>query len=706
MEKQIADNLDISTNQVQGALQLLNDGNTVPFIARYRKEQTGGLNEVQIRNVKKEADKLQALEDRRETILETIQEQGALTDQLETKIQNASSQTELEDLYTPYRPRRQTRATRAREANLEPVARAIEENRDLRKRARSHRTEEYPTVEDVLQGARDILAEEMAHDPDVRKFLRKKARNEGKISCTKRRGADGDPTFETYTDFSEPVERIDPHQVLAIRRGESEKELSAELDLNDELMVKMIARNLVEADGETGKQHRKAIQEGYKRLLLPAIERDVRGELEQQADQHAIQNFSINLKNLLLQPPMPDSVILGIDPGLRTGCKMAVIDETGTLLETETCYVHDDRRDNAIETIQTLVHQFHVDLVAIGNGTASRKTEKTVSRALKETDDIQFAIIDEAGASVYSASEIAREEFPNLDVSMRGAVSIARRLQDPLAELVKIDPRSIGVGMYQHDVDQNDLEEALNAVVEDVVNSVGVDLNSASIPLLSRVAGIGSTLAERIVEYREEHGEFHSREQLKNVRGMGPKTFRQCAGFLRIRNGTEPLDNTGIHPENYDFARSILTEVNARPGSENLDRKLTDLRQNGQLEQLADRHDAGPETRSQLLEALQTPGRDPRDQLDPPDLRSDVLTMEDLEKGMQLQGKVRNVVDFGAFVDIGVKEDGLLHISEMADRYIDNPHEEVNAGDQLQVVITDIDLEQNQISLSRKGRKN
>lgn len=703
MEQQIAEALGLTKNQVEGVLALLDDGNTVPFIARYRKEQTGGLDEVEIRAVASEAESIRELEDRRKTVLDSIEEQGELTDELRKKIKGVSSRSELEDLYAPYRPRRMTRATRAREAGLEPVARAIELGTDPRRGAKEYRCEDFETVDEVLEGARDILAEEMADDPDIRQFLREQAWEKGKLTCSKRRGADGDPKYKMYTDFSRPVTRVKPHQVLAIRRGEAEKELSAKLELNDEAMIKRIVRHLVDTDGEARKHHVRAIEDGYDRLLHPAIERDVRGELEDGADEHAIETFTLNLKNLLLRPPMPDTVVLGVDPGLRSGCKLALIGTTGELLDTGVCYVHDNRREQAVETVRRFVKEYESDLVAIGNGTGSRTTEEVVAEALDELEGVQYAIVDEAGASIYSASELARQEFPELDVSLRGAVSIARRLQDPLSELVKIDPQSIGVGMYQHDVNQTELTDALEAVVEDVVNSVGVDLNSASAVLLERVAGIGPTLAERIVQYRDDHGHFKSRDQLAEVRGMGAQSFQQCAGFLRIRDGDDPLDNTGIHPENYGLARAILSELDLRPGDESLAEKLDGLRESGRLKELADVHGVGELSLADLLEALQAPGRDPRDELDPPDLRTDVLTMEDLEEGMKLEGTVRNVVDFGAFVDVGVKEDGLLHISEMADRYINNPHEEVSVGDRVEVSITSVDPEQGQIGLSRTG---
>lgn len=702
MEKRIAKSLDLSPKSVRRTLALLDEGNTVPFIARYRKEQTGDLDEVQIRDVAKEAEEIRQLEDRRETILRSLDDQGVLDEELRGEIEEATTRARLEDLYAPYRPRRMTRGRRALEAGLEPLARRIEEGEDPRDEAAEFVGEEFSTVDEVLGGARDILAEEMSDDAEIRDYVRSRARKKGTVVCKKRRGADGDPKYEMYTEFSSPVQRIKPHQVLAIRRGEQEKELSAGIDIDDEEVIQWICRRRITGRGRGMRHHREAIEDGYSRLLHPSIERDVRRELEEVADEHAIGVFSVNLKNLLLQPPMPATVVLGIDPGMRTGCKMAVVGTTGELVDTGQCWIHDGRKKQAPEAIRKKVRAHDVDIVGIGNGTGSRETERAVGEALREVDETQYAIVDEAGASVYSASEVARREFPELDVSVRGAVSIARRLQDPLAELVKIDPKAIGVGMYQHDVNQVVLQESLEAVVEDVVNAVGVDLNAASQPLLARVSGIGPTLAKRIVAHRDEEGRFESRRQLHDVRGVGAKTFRQCAGFLRIRNGKEPLDNTGIHPENYDLARAVLNEVGAEPGESGLAAKLRQLEQKGRLGALAERFDVGDLTLSDICDALCEPGRDPRDELDPPKLRSDILKMEDLQEGMRLQGTVRNVVDFGAFVDIGVKEDGLVHISEMADRYVDNPYDEVGVGDQIDVVVLSVDADRGRIGLSIK----
>ena len=703
MYGRIARDLGIGQGQVKRTLGLLDDGNTVPFIARYRKERTGELDEVQIRDVARLAEEIRQIEDRRETILRTIDEQGALTKELRKQIESAETLSRLEDLYAPHRPRRLTRGRKALEAGLEPLARLIERGDDPARAAADYRCEDYPTVEDVVAGARDILAEEMADDATVRDHTRKRARSKGSLVCKKRRGASGDPTYEIYTKFSSPVGRIKPHQVLAIRRGEREKELSAGIDVDEESLIRWIAREKITGQGPGVRHHRSGIEDGFQRLLHPVVERDIRRELEEKADDHAIGVFSLNLKNLLLRPPMPGQVVLGLDPGMRTGCKLVVVGTSGELLETGQCWIHDGRKAKAPDVIAELVKRFEVDLVAIGNGTGSRESEQIVAQALRDVDEVQYAIVDEAGASVYSASDEARREFPDLDVSFRGAVSIARRLQDPLAELVKIDPKSIGVGMYQHDVNQTLLQSSLEAVVEDVVNAVGVDLNSASEPLLAQVAGVGPALARRIVAHRDKQGRFKSREELKEVRGLGAKTFEQCAGFLRIRDGVEPLDNTGIHPENYGLARAILKLAGATPGDEGLRAQLAKLRDRGELNDLGERFGVGKLSLRDICDALVEPGRDPRDELDPPKLRSDVLSLKDLKEGMRLQGTVRNVVDFGAFVDIGVKEDGLVHISEMADRFVKSPYDEVSVGDRVDVVIMSVDEKRGRIGLSMKS---
>ena len=702
LPEDVASGLDLSPDRVRETLNLLDDGNTVPFIARYRKEQTGELDEVQIREVRDVAEQLRKLEKRRESILETIEQQGELDDGLRSKINQADSLSRLEDLYAPYRPKRMTRGKKAMEAGLDPVTEAIWADEPPEPVAKDKICDAYPTVEDVIDGAKDIIAERIADDAEIRNYVRRKMREHGKLVSKPRRGGERDSNFEMYYEFSAPVDRVKPHQTLAIRRGEDEKVLSAGVEVNEEPILKWIESQLDDVQSRKSRRLvREAVEDAFKRRLHPIGERDILSDLEEGADEHAIEVFSVNLKSLLMQSPLPDRRLLGIDPGFRTGCKLVVVDESGALQKTDKLFVNQDN-DDASEIIEHLVDEYGVDVIAIGNGTASRETEELVAETIREAGlDVKYTIVDEAGASVYSASETAREEFPDLDVSYRGAVSIARRIQDPLAELVKIDPKSIGVGMYQHDVNQNRLQESLDAVVEDVVNRVGVDLNSASKSLLECVAGLGPTLADRIVDFRDRNGVFESREQLKEVSGVGPKTFQQCAGFLRIRDGAESLDSTGIHPDDYDVARRILeiadTSLEAPDGD-----ALGELKRVEKLQQLTSKVDAGRPTVEYIIDELAEPGRDPRDDVEPPELRSDVLSMDDLEEGMRLNGTVRNVVDFGAFVDVGVKEDGLVHISEMADRFVDNPQDILSAGEQIEVVVQSVDKERGRIGLSIK----
>lgn len=703
MHETIADELSIQADRVEATLELLDADNTVPFIARYRKDATGELDEVQIRDIRRAADRLRALEKRRETVRSTIREQGELTDELSRKIEEATTRPELDDLYAPYRPKRKTRGKRALDAGLEPVADTIQGGESFDSMLEQFVCDDFETPEEVLTGARDIIAERIADEPDVRKRVREYARENGRLTCDRRRGAEEDATFESYYEFATPVSKAKPHQVLAIRRGEEEKALSAGIEVNDDIVLDWIEDHIGLPDGPGRGEVETAIEDGWDRLLHPRTERHIRGELEEEADAHAIGVFAVNLENLLLQPPLPNRSVLGVDPGYRSGCKVVAVDRDGAVEATGKIFVHDDRRSDAKETLAELVERHEIDVVAVGNGTASRETEEVVAEVVAEADDDPaYAVIDEAGASVYSASEIARRELPELDVSMRGAVSIARRLQDPLAELVKIDPKSIGVGMYQHDVDQNRLADKLSAVVEDVVNSVGIDLNTASRELLSHVAGIGPVTAERIVEFRDQRGPYRKRTDLLEVKGIGEKTFEQCAGFLRIRSGDEPLDGTAIHPDHYPLAEDLLEVCDAEFGSSALSDALDEIVDSGEGERLRQRHDVGRHTFRDIVDALTRPGRDPRDELEPPELRSDVLEMDDLQPGMQLTGTVRNVVDFGAFVDVGVKEDGLVHISEMADQYVESPHEIVGVGDQIDVVVQSIDMDRGRIGLSMR----
>ena len=697
MKKRIAAELGIAERQVTAALRLLDEGNTVPFIARYRKEATDNLDEVQIRAVEERAEKIRALEARRDTVLASIEEQGKLTPALEQSIRATEDLTALEDLYAPYRPRRQTRATRAIDAGLEPVAQAIRNDDEPWSLARQLTSDDYPDAESVVAGAKDIVAEEISSEPEARRLMRDVLRTHGKLTVRKRRGAELDPNFEGYYDFAAPVPRIKPHQVLAIRRGESEKALSAGIQVDDERTVRDLDRRFNAARRNAKLMH-EAIEDGYARLLKPGVERDVRSELDEVADAHAIDVFALNLNNLLMQAPLSNRRVLAIDPGYRTGCKIAAVDENGAVLGIDIVYVHDGRSTQAPGRIRRLVDEWSVDVIAIGNGTASTETQQAAAQAVQGTD-VRYAVVDEAGASVYSASDVAREELPGMDVSYRGAVSIARRLQDPLAELVKIDPRSIGVGMYQHDVDQTRLHKAVEAVVVDAVNRVGVELSSASPSLLTYVSGIGPTLAARIVDYQREHG-FGSRQDLRKVKGIGDRAFEQCAGFLRIRDGAEPLDATPIHPESYAAARAILAAAGTTLGDAALASKLEALRASGKLDGIARHHGVGRFTLEDLLDALMRPGRDPRGDVPAPELRARQLTFDDLREGMRLSGTVRNVVDFGAFVDIGVKEDGLVHVSKMANRFVKNPHDVVAVGDHVEVTVVSIDPKRKRIGLS------
>lgn len=703
MEDRIARELSLDLRNVKATLSLLNDGNTVPFIARYRKEATGGLDEVQIRDIARVSADLKALEDRRAYILKSIEDQGKLNVELKKSLASADSIERLEDLYAPFKPRRITRAKKAIEAGLEPVANAIKADREFQSLAKQHVCDDYPDAQAVIEGARDIIAEEISDDADIRDYSRTNARKYGRLIAKKRRGAEPDPKYEMYYEFTSPISRTRPHQVLAIRRAEAEKVLSAGLEVDEERLVEWISRHVNRARGPARRIMDEAAADAFKRLIHPTIERDLRGEVEKAADEHAISVFGVNLKNLLLQPPLVGKRVLGVDPGMRTGCKLAAVDATGKLLGTGQIYVHDGRAVNAPKELQDVIRKFQIDIVAIGNGTGSRETEEVVAKAV--SNGVQYLVVDEAGASVYSASDVARQEFPDLDVSVRGAVSIARRVQDPLAELVKIDPKSIGVGMYQHDVNQNRLQDSLDAVVEDVVNNVGVDLNSASESLLARVAGIGPVLASRIVAHRNENGPFKSRADLKKVKGLGAKTFEQCAGFLRIRDGKEPLDWTGIHPENYGFAKAVLKALKLEFASSTLEKTLADPspETRAAVMKLAEEHGVGPLTLRDVMEALIRPGRDPREELDAPQLRSDVMSMDDLRVGMRLKGTVRNVVDFGAFVDIGVKQDGLVHVSEMADHFVKNPYEVLSIGQVVDVKISAIDAKRGRIGLSMKS---
>lgn len=700
-EQKIAQALTIRPQQVAATIELLDAGNTIPFIARYRKEMTGSLDEDQLRQLSELLAKLRALDERRSTILNSIEEQGLLTPELRDQIATADSLTTLEDLYQPYKPKRRTRATIARERGLEPLAMMILQQ--VRKSpmpaqvATNFLNAEVPDVETALAGARDIVAEIISDHAEVRGNVREKALRFGSLQGGKVKDAD-DPkgTYTTYYEFAFRLNRIKPYQMLAINRGEAEKILKVKLEL-EERDWKQPIEDVFRIDGHSpfAEQLELAMDDAAKRLLLPAIERDIRTILTEQAETHAISVFATNLRALLNQPPLAMHTVLGLDPAYRTGCKVAVIDPTGKVLETTTIYPHEPQREwrKAQDILKALISKYHITLIAIGNGTASRETEQLAAEVTRSIEGVHYLMVNEAGASVYSASPLARQELPDLDVTLRGAVSIARRAVDPLAELVKIDPKSIGVGLYQHDVNQKQLAETLDGVVETVVNRVGVDVNTASAALLQYVAGIGAKLAERIVAYRDEHGTFKNRTALKNVPGLGPKAFEQSAGFLRVRDGDNALDASAIHPESYAIAAQVLKkaklQLNAAPPAR--ENALMPLR--SAIPELARELNTGVPTLTDIFEQLIRPGRDPRADLPAPMLRSDVLSMDDLSIGMRLNGTVRNVVDFGAFIDIGVKQDGLLHRSQI-------PRGEVlSVGDVLEVEILSVEKERGRISL-------
>jgi uncharacterized protein len=700
--KSIAKALNLRPEQVAAAIELLDEGATIPFIARYRKERTGTLDEEQLRQVQALLEKGRALEERRAAVIASVEEQGKMTPELLEKFQMADNMTALEDLYAPYKPKRRTRASIAREKGLQGLADMIlmqaRTPGDAEKMAQGFLNEQVLTTEDALAGARDIVAETISDHAEVRASTRRKAMQWGQLSAEKIEDAkDEKAVYEVYYEFSSRVDRLRPHQVLAINRGETEKVLRVKVTLEQKDWKGSIVDYFrPDLRSPFCDQLELAIEDAAERLLLPAIERDVRRELTVAGETHAIKVFAANLRALLGQPPLLGQTVLGLDPGFRTGTKLAVVGPTGKLLDTGTIYPHEPQRkwEESKAKLKDLIAKHGVTLISIGNGTASRETEQLAAELTRELSGVKYIITNEAGASVYSASPLARAEMPDLDVSIRGAVSIARRVQDPLAELVKIDPRSIGVGMYQHDVDQTALSEALTGVVEDVVNRVGVDVNTASPALLGYVSGIGSKLAERIVAYRDENGIFADREAIRQVPGLGPKAFEQSAGFLRIREGKNPLDASAIHPESYPVAEAVLklAGVSADATLEQRKEAVTRLQQQP-VHQLAEQIGCGVPTLQDILEQLIRPGRDPRQDAPAPILRSDVLKMDDLAQGMRLKGTVRNVVDFGIFVDIGVKQDGLLHRTQIPTGMT------LQVGDIIDVTILKVEVERGRISL-------
>ena len=710
----ISNELNLNPIQVKNTIALLDSGNTIPFIARYRKENTGSLDEEQLRKIDERIVYLRNLEERKNTVLKSIEEQGILTPELKYQIENTLKSQELEDLYLPFKPKKKTRASVAKERGLEPLAELIlkqeSENKSFSEVAGPFIDEEKEvfTIEDAISGACDIIAEKISEDIQVRNRLREIFKKSGFIS-SKSKKEEADKKYEVYSEYQEKVSNIPPHRLLAMNRGENEKMLKISISVEEDLVIKKIEEIYLTNQRSIFTDYlKKTIKDAYTRLLQPTIEREFRNNLTEKADRHAIDVFALNLKNLLLQPPLADKIIMGIDPGFRTGCKVAIIDFTGKYLNGITIYPHPPQKEyyESKSQLRELIEEFSVDIVAIGNGTASRETESLVAELIAEMKnevELQYIIVNEAGASVYSASPLAKEEFPDLEASMRGNVSIARRLQDPLAELVKIDPKSIGVGLYQHDVNQNLLSESLTYVVESCVNSVGVDVNTASVSLLKYVSGLNSKHAKNIVEFRNENGRFNNREELKSIKGVGSKVFEQAAGFLKITHGDNPLDATSIHPESYDVTNKLLKKFkidDVNTGGRTLRKKIADEKIN--LNEIAEDIKCGLPTLEDILLNLEKPGRDPRDNMPKPLFKKDILQIEDLHQGMLVEGTVRNVVDFGAFIDIGVKQDGLLHKSEMANGFVKSPYEIVAVGDIIKVKIVSVDIDRDRIGLSLK----
>ena len=713
----LARELGESAQHVENVVRLLDEGNTIPFIARYRKELHGAMDDTALRTLEERLQYLRGLEERREAVKKSIDEQGKLTDELAAAIDSAKTLAEVEDLYRPYKQKRRTRATMAKEKGLEPLAALLfAQERDCPRPEEAARDFVDPekgveTVEDALQGASDIIAEQISDDAAIRKSLRALISRQGQL--VSRAATEDDSVYRLYYDFTQSVARLQGHQVLAINRGEKEGILKVSITLDREQALPLLRRAVVKPGSAAMEFVKSAAEDAYDRLIFPSLEREVRNQLTEQADEGAIGQFALNLKPLLMQPPVKGKVTMGLDPGYRMGCKVAVVDGTGKVLDTAVVYpTYGERQKNeAIAALATLIKKHGVEHIAIGNGTASRETEQMAVELIRQVNEggahVSYMIVSEAGASVYSASKLAAEEFPQYDVNLRSAVSIARRLQDPLAELVKIDPTAIGVGQYQHDMPQKQLDEALNGVVEDCVNAVGVDINTASPSLLQRVAGLNGTTAKNVVSYREENGAFTSRAQIKKVPKLGPKAFQQCAGFLRVPESRSVLDNTAVHPESYDAAKALLDLTG---------HTLADVK-GGRLADLPDRVKAygedkaageigvGVPTLRDIVSELLKPGRDVRDELPKPILRTDVLEMKDLKPGMVLTGTVRNVIDFGVFVDIGVHQDGLVHISQVSNKFIKHPSEVVSVGDVVKVVVLEVDEKKKRISLSMKQAK-
>ena len=708
----IADELNIKKSQVENTIKLIDEGNTIPFIARYRKEVTGGLSDEVLRTFGERLNYLRNLEQRKEEVTNSIEEQGKLTEEIVKDLENAITLAEVEDIYRPYKQKKKTRATVAKAKGLEPLAEIIlaqEETKNIQEIAAEYISEEkeVKTVEEAIQGALDIIAEMISDNPEYRKLIKQIVYSKGIIKTTATKPEEKS-AYEMYYDYSENVNKIPSHRILAINRGEKEEFLKVKIEKEEDKILEKIEKDIIKGETQFTQYLKDTIQDSFKRLIEPSIDREIRSDLTEKAEEQAIKVFGKNAKQLLLGAPIKGITVMGFDPAYRTGCKIAIIDETGKVLDIATVYPTEPQNDveGAEKELVRLINKDHVDMIAIGNGTASRESEMFVSEMIKKCDhEVLYTIVSEAGASVYSASKLATEEYPDINVSIRGAISIARRLQDPLAEFVKIDPKSIGVGQYQHDVNQKKLEESLAGVVEDSVNKVGVDVNTATPSLLSYVSGINKTIAKNIVKYRDENGKLKTRKELLKVPKLGKVAFEQCAGFIRIPDGTNPLENTAVHPESYDIAEELLKTLGY--GTEDLKDKdkLVELRKKLEsinLTETAKALNVGEMTLKDIIDELSKPGRDPREDMPKPILRQDVLKFEDLKEGMILTGTVRNVIDFGAFVDIGVKHDGLVHISEMSEKFVKNPSDIVSVGDIVKVKVIGIDNERQKVKLSMK----
>lgn len=706
----LSEELKVQKWQVDAAVQLIDEGNTIPFISRYRKEVTGALNDEVLRNLHERLTYLRGLEERKETVLASIEEQGKLTEELKAKIVAAQTMVAVEDLYRPYKPKRKTRASVAKEKGLEPLANIIYlqmTNKPVEKEAEAYLDSEkgVETVEDAIAGAKDILAEAISDEADYRTRIRFLTEKEGNI-VSEAKDEEAQSVYEMYYHFSETVKKIAGHRILALNRGETEKILTVKIEAPVEKILSYLEQEVIVRDNKyTNDILKDVVKDSYERLIAPSIEREIRTMLTEKAEEGAIAVFGKNLKQLLMQPPIAGKVVLGWDPAFRTGCKLAVVDETGKVLDTKVIFptAPQNKVAEAKAELKKLIQKYHVSLISVGNGTASRESEQVIVDFIKESGlPVSYVIVNEAGASVYSASKLATEEFPNFDVGQRSAASIARRLQDPLAELVKIDPKSIGVGQYQHDMNQKKLDEALCGVVEDCVNSVGVDLNTASVPLLSYISGITKVIAKNIVAYRETNGAFQERKELLKVAKLGPKAYEQCAGFLRIRDGKNPLDATSVHPEAYDAAKALLEKTGQTLSDVGHAKLSLPKAGSKEMKALVDELGVGEMTLMDIAKELEKPSRDPRADMPAPILRSDVMNMEDLKPGMRLKGTVRNVIDFGIFVDIGVHQDGLVHISKITDRYIKHPLEVVSVGDIVEVEVLSVDLAKKRIQLTMR----